>query len=394
MGAIPEHEKGKLCLKFEKGKTYVFKVNMGGDASANPRSPVSASEAEKNLAGQRRREDGTPPAGDPSRGQPGSAIPSNQEINYRIQVKEVTGDEATLLVNVDGSQPTSRAATSPKTAPDFPSSEKSIGGVAFGTYTVIVDKNGHVKTGAEPSRGLTARSDGTRKSIGREDEGRNPGREDREDREDRKDREDEEVNAGGEDERDNPRHEEERGSGIGSSSDGPLDATLRTHLAIISGCGLHEKALKAGECYSKDSAKDSEKSGATASSSPIRTASSPFAALKLRYEGPTKRGSKEFARFTILADASPANPSSSRAGSANEPKPGEAARVGREAREDRSSTERGSASGKESLGEALFCMEDGILESMRFDGSKGAFASMGRLTIDRQPQDDKARLGN
>jgi len=367
-GAMPEHEPGHMSLKFEKGKTYVFKVNVGGDASGTLRPTAGTPEAEKNEKNQKnpadqpKREDGTRPAGDTARGQPASAISANQAIDYRIQVKEVTGDETTLLVNVDRSQPTSGAATLPKTPAGAPAGERSdksdkgekgIGGVAFGTYTVIVDKNGHVKTDAEPSRGAAERSDGEKKNPGRADEG--------------------------------------KGSSIESSSR-PLDDMLRMHIAIISGCGLHEKALKPGEIYSKDSAKDSEKSGAAAGSSPSTrsaSSSSSFAALKLRYEGPTKRGNKELARFSILADASPANPSSPRAGSANEPKPGEAAR------EEKSGTERGSALSKDTLGEALFSMDDGILETLRLDGSKGALASsMGRLTIDRQSQDDKTKLGN
>lgn len=349
VGAMPDHEKGHLGLKFEKGKTYVFKVNMGGDASGTLRPTAGTSEAEKNPADPPSREDGTPPAGDTPRGQPASAISSNQAIDYRIQVKEVTGDETTLLVNVDRSQPKAGAATPPKaTTSGTATTEKTLGGVPFGTYTFIVDKNGHVKSGAD-------RSDGERKSPGRE--------------------------------------EERKGPAIGSSSDRPVDDMMRAHIAIIAGCGLHEKALKPGEIYSKDSAKDSEKSAASSANPSVRAVSSPFETLKLRYEGPTKRGNKELARFTILADASQANPSSPRAGSANEPRPGEAARDGKAARDEKAVAERGSALGKESLGEALFSMEDGILETLRFDGSK-ALASMGRLTIDRQSQDDKAKLGN
>src|SRR5688572_9396380 len=94
VGAMPDHEKGHLGLKFEKGKTYVFKVNMGGDASGTLRPAAGTAEAEKSPADQPKREDGTPPAGDTPRGQPASAIPSTQAIDYRIQVKEVTGDEA------------------------------------------------------------------------------------------------------------------------------------------------------------------------------------------------------------------------------------------------------------------------------------------------------------
>ncbi|HVR74827.1 MAG TPA: hypothetical protein VMT52_10865 [Planctomycetota bacterium] len=358
---MPDHEKGHLGLKFEKGKTYVFKVNMGGDASGTLRPTAGASEAEKSPADQPRqeREDGTPPAGDTPRGQPASAISSNQAIDYRIQVKEVTGDETTLLVNVDrASKPTSGAATPPRaTTPGASTTEKSLGGIPYGTFTFIVDKNGHVRSGTE-------RSEGVRRTAGDEEERKGAGRE-----------------------------EERKGAAIGSSIDRPMDDILLSHIAIISGCGLHEKALKPGEIYSKDSAKDSEKSPASSANPSVRTASSPLASLKLRYEGPTNRGNKELARFTILADAFPTSSSATRPGSANEPRPGEAARDGKAARDEKAATERGSALGKESLGEALFSMEDGILETLRFDGSR-ALASMGRLTIDRQSQDDKAKLGN
>jgi hypothetical protein len=363
-----------MVLKFERDKTYTFKVTSTGIPELAPKERVPPA---VDPAGQRDATQPQKPAQEGREGTPGEGAFAAGvcELECKIKVKDSQG-LTTLAVNFDraGNFPERDVRDLSKEVPrdipkEIPKPAPPADPGLFGSFEVVVDQGGHVvgsSSGSEPARKT---SDAVRSTP---------------------------------------------------AAAAACPPALRCCLELIIGTGLHDQVLEQGKVYEVGSRPSASSLPTPAGSLPGTTerprgaAATPsqgfekpaaLPSLGFRYDGSGKRAETESeqAKFTVLVNhagvaptAGPAaEPGASRATerpSGQQPPAGEKSGAADKPGEPRrEGQERGGAFTQERAGEAAYRWQDGMVESLKVTcpSHKGVLGEAPQLTIRRAERELK-----